>query len=158
MARDIRVPSVLSTNYQRGDIMSKNIVLDGPTHELDFKVRSQTYLVACSAYMLSDKEHLGKLDEHADFIREDSEKSELKEVNIRLYTEQGASEDGINQVKNSLLNTLDNVYITHIKNVHPKEMTEIIDFCNGINNTVSFDKEQSKEQMEKEAAKHLPQN
>ena len=54
--------------------MSENITLDGipydgHKHAMDFKIRSQTYLVACSARMLSDEESLTKVKEHAEFIR-----------------------------------------------------------------------------------------
>ena len=145
--------------------MSENITLDGipydgHKHAMDFKIRSQTYLVACSARMLSDEESLTKVKEHAEFIREDSEKSNLLLVRIRLYTEKDSSANGISLVKGSLRDLIDNVQIEHIKDVSPDEMLEILDFCNNrdLGYNVDFETiEQSKEQKEQEATKHLPQ-
>ena len=116
-----------------------------------------TYLVACSARMLSDESALEGVLDHSDFIREDSKKTGLKEVVIRLHTEVDASEDGIDQVKNSLLNNLDNVHIEHIKNVSNDDMKAILDFCSWHELGLTHTTEQSKEQKEKEAAEHLPQ-
>ncbi len=148
--------------------LDENITFDGIPHEghkhamdfghkhaMDFKIRSQTYLVACSARMLSDEESLTKVKEHAEFIKEDSEKSNLRLVRIRLYTEKDSSTNGISLVKGSLRDLIDNVHIEHIKDVSPDEMLEILDFCNNrdLGYNVDFETiEQSKEQKEKEVS------
>ena len=135
--------------------MSKHINFDGPTALADFKIRSSTYMIAHAV-----DSNLDNLDVCIDFIRHNSENANVKEVNIRLYTDTDVSKDVIETIKNSILNNFDNVSIDHIKNVNLKEMGDIMDFCvQSSKHDGGFflgDTEQSKEQKEQEAAKHLP--
>lgn len=120
----------------------------------DFKSRASTYLVACSAYMLSHKGTLNSISEHIDFILQDSASSGFPETTIRLYTEVNSLESGINLVKNYIMNNFDNVHIKHLKDVPTDQMEEIISFANAINSGLTY--MQSNEQKRQEFQENFP--
>ena len=100
------------------------------SHREDFIIRSSTYLIVCSTYMLDEKVELDKLEEHAEFIERDAKAKNLKKVYVRLYTEKDASQDGISIAKNLLNMVISNLEIIHIPEVAQEEIYGMIAFAN----------------------------
>ena len=112
-----------------------DIMIDGENKLEDFKLRAQSYLIACSNRMIEESPN--EISNHIDFVKQDSEASSHQKPTIRLYTEFNASEDGVKFIKAKIIHKIPNVLIQHVANVPRNQMEEIISFANMLNSGIT---------------------
>ena len=118
----------------------------------DFKERSSTYLLACSTYMLNEK-NIDNAFKCVDYIEQDSFNNGLTSTTIRMYVEEGAPEIQLQKLKGYIADKISGVTIVSILKVPSDQIVEIIDFANDYNSYIVVDTDQTHEQAKREYEK-----